>query len=374
LTTLATSDGRFLLRRANAADDADLRRLLRENPMGGWIQLAFAREPSAFAADFGLSCSHGFVIAHERDSAAVVGACEQTTWQMYVDGVLRRVPYLGVLRVAPQYRHRIRVLKGGFAAVRQFLFDERDVPFALTAIVRENHVARRILTQNLAGLPHYRPLAEITTLALRPCRLGIDARVERATAADLPEIAKLVDQHARRQQFGLPWSTSAQTSQAWPDQPPVESFLVVRDAGQIAACVALWDQTATKQTFVAGYAGWLRYARPLANIVAPLTGAPTLPPAGQPLKQAYISFFAFEPHAEWAMVPLLRSAIQLAHDRRHAVVLLGTQPNSTIAQAVRALTRAREYDSTLYTVHWPEEPRQLDFDRGQTPAVEIALL
>ena len=34
---------------AGAADDADLRRLLRENAMGGWVSVSLEREPRYFA-------------------------------------------------------------------------------------------------------------------------------------------------------------------------------------------------------------------------------------------------------------------------------------------------------------------------------------
>jgi hypothetical protein len=52
---------------ADREDDPDIRALLAENALGGWVQLSLEREPDAFAADFGLSRSHAFIIAGSKD-------------------------------------------------------------------------------------------------------------------------------------------------------------------------------------------------------------------------------------------------------------------------------------------------------------------
>ena len=96
--SLVAGNLRFAI--AERGDEADIRRLLRENALGGWIRLSLEREPDAFAADFGLSRSHAFIIARDRDSGEAVGICERSVRDAFIDGEIRRLPYLGALRIA----------------------------------------------------------------------------------------------------------------------------------------------------------------------------------------------------------------------------------------------------------------------------------
>ena len=54
---------------AGREDDADLRRLLRDNATEGWIRLALAREPDAFAAAAAMGQHQGYIIARHREDA-----------------------------------------------------------------------------------------------------------------------------------------------------------------------------------------------------------------------------------------------------------------------------------------------------------------
>jgi len=134
--------GNLLFSVARGEDDADIRRLFRENALGGWVRLSLEREPNAFDADFGLSRSHAFIIARDRETGEAIGICERSVRDAFVDGEIRPLPYFGSLRVTPARRHRIRVLRGGFAAVRSLLGEPSDLPFALTSITADNAAAR----------------------------------------------------------------------------------------------------------------------------------------------------------------------------------------------------------------------------------------
>src|SRR4051812_20377401 len=85
---------------ADRNDDADIGRLLRKNELGGWVRLSLERAPDAFAAEFGLSRSHGFIVARDRRTGEAVGICERSVRDAYIDGEIRHLPYLGSLRVA----------------------------------------------------------------------------------------------------------------------------------------------------------------------------------------------------------------------------------------------------------------------------------
>ena len=204
--TLLSRDLAFAV--ADREDDPDIRALLRENALGGWVQLSLEREPDAFAADFGLSRSHAFIIARDRKTAEAVGVCERSVRDAFVDGEIRRLPYLASLRVAPAYRHRIRVLRSGFEAVRSLLHDPSELPYALTSIAADNDTARRVLCAGLFGLPAYRPVGELTTFAMRTAVHAAPPGIEPARPGDLPAIAALLQRNYRRFQFAPVWRAS----------------------------------------------------------------------------------------------------------------------------------------------------------------------
>ena len=61
---------------AGAEDDADLRRLLRDNATDGWIRLALAREPDAFAAAAAWGGTTATSSRVDRQTHEPVGMCE----------------------------------------------------------------------------------------------------------------------------------------------------------------------------------------------------------------------------------------------------------------------------------------------------------
>ena len=360
---------------AGRGDDADIRRLLRENATDGWIRLALAREPDAFAAAAVMGRAHAYVIARSRQSGAAVGVCEWSVREAFVDGVPRPLPYLGALRVAPAHRHRIRVLRGGFEVVRQLLHRSSALPYALTAIAADNRAALRVLGANLPGMPTYRPLEAISTFALRPARgSGPGIRVEHARADDLAAIAVCLERAYRHHQFAPVWSArDLADRKRCPGLAP-EDFLIVRRGPGIAACAALWDQSGFKQTVVRGYAGWVAALRPLANAAAPLLRMPRLPAAGQPLRQVYLSHLAVADNDPRLFRAIVDAGLADAHRRGFAMVLTGLATRHPLAAELSRRYRHREYRALLHLVHWPEGAAAVEALTPRLPHPEIALM
>jgi hypothetical protein len=347
--------------------------LLRENALGGWVRLSLEREGNAFAADFGLSRSHGIIIARERDSGEAIGTCERSVRDTFVDGEVRRLPYLGALRVAPAYRHRIRVLRGGFAAVRELLEHPDDLPFALTSITADNEAARRLLCAGLPGLPSYRPFRQLSTFALRARAMAMPDGVEQATAADLAAIAVLLQRSYRKFQLAPVWTAVELERLVAVGGLRIEDFLIVRRGPGVSACLAVWDQSGVKQTVVRSYAPWLRRLRPLVNLVAPLTGTPHLPPPGAALRQVYLSHVAVEDNDPSVFHPLLQAGLTIACRRGFEVALTGFASNHAFA-AVARKHRAAEYRSLLHLVHWQRGAAEAEALAPRLPHPEIAVM
>jgi len=156
---------------ATEADDAGLRALLCETPMGGAIRLTFEREPNFFASVRREGIRHYTICA--RDAGRIVAMASRTVWSTGVG-------YLHQLRIAPSHRHLTRqFLRTGFRMLAETHADD-EAPFDVTTIVSDNHVARRLLEAGLPGLPTYLPVEKILTMLVPARRGGGNAVDQRA--------------------------------------------------------------------------------------------------------------------------------------------------------------------------------------------------
>src|SRR5689334_2792641 len=121
---------------AQRADEPVVRDILARVSTGGRIQLSFRREPDALASGFG-AVSQDFIVARNRRTGEHVGVCERVVRECFVNGEVRRLPYLAALRVVPGYRHRLPVVRGGFEAMRRLLGDPADLAWSLTSIMSD---------------------------------------------------------------------------------------------------------------------------------------------------------------------------------------------------------------------------------------------
>ena len=344
-------DGPYSFASATRADRDEINRLLADNPMGGRIRVSLEQAPDPFASDFGLSDNHVSILARYRDGEAV-GFCERTTWAAYVNGAPAKLPYLGALRVAQAHRNRIRVLRGGFAALR---FAERtdEAGFALTSIAEDNAPARRVLTAGIDGLPVYTELGRYVTLFLRARGRAMPAGLRAGRAEDLPWIADLLNRVGRARQFAPVWSADRLAALGDSGLRP-EHFLLAEEGGRLTACAALWDQSSRRQAVVRGYAGALGRLRPLANAVAPVAGLPRLPTVGERINQAAVSHLAALDGTRVAT--LLAGLRAQAYRRGIPTLFLGLPDGDPQLQTIRKRMRAAELVTRLYAVNWPDTP------------------
>lgn len=339
---------------AGPADESDVRRLLAETPLGGAFALAFAREPNAFAADFGLADRHAFVSARERTSGRLVGLAERAVFEAWVGGRIRRLPYLGALRLAPAARGRISIIRRGFELLRGLSLPD-ECPFALTSVTADNAAALRLLTRGLPGLPTYRPIGDFSTFALRPRR---DSSARAAVAplgpGEIGDLAGFLDRALCRRPFAFAWREERlrRLLDAGVEQ---EDVLVLRRDGAIVGSIVVWDQRARRQTIVARLPRRLRLLRPVANLMAPLVGTPSLPRVGDVLAQATLGAFALADEADTdGFETLLAAGLDRAREKGLAVAVLGVPSAHPWRAQLRAKWRGIEYRTRLHLAHWPE--------------------
>jgi hypothetical protein len=334
---------------ATRADEAGLRALLRATPTrGGSVSLGFEREPDYFAGENAGGASDTTIVARREGRVVCMGRCSRRV--VYVNGRRREAGYLGGLRLAPGTRGGLAVLRAGYAFFAR-LEAEQPAEFYYTSVASGNARARTVLESGRVGLPKYEALADLTTVAW-PVRRGVGSGRNQARVEE-PELIEFLDAQARRQALAMPW-----TEETWAvlnrHGLGAEDFCVVRREGRIVAAGGVWDQSAWRQTVVAGYAGAAGWLRPVINGFARVAGRPGLPAVGERLRQACVHPLAVAEDATEADVGVLLEKLERRAKAAGVEWLIASVATEDALRAVLARrSGAREYATRLYAVTLP---------------------
>ena len=360
----------FSIQPATHADDAGIRSLLRRQSMPGRIQLAFEREPR-FVSEGDLTGEASLtLIARDHVSGQVVGMASRSARRAFVNGIPRRIGYLGQLRIDSHYRGRWLVSRG-FEQIRK-LQSEDPVSFHIASIVEDNEDALGILVEYpRRRFPRFSKVAHLQTLAIvvpRRSQKIEGCAVKPATGDQLADLASFLQANGTGRQFFPYWTADGLRR--------LESFgLGARDMfiatcnGHLAGVMALWDQRGFKQTVIRGYPVWMRRARPMLNALA-RTG---LPPEGQPLRSAYAALVCIAGDNIEVFRKLLCAVLNEARQRNLDHLLIGLDARDPLLQAA-SKARHITYNSRIYSVEWPDERSDLEPLDQRPVYVDIAML
>ena len=353
---------------ATTTDETILAEILRDAPMAGWVRLLLLREPSYFAAD-ALLGDAVTVVAQRAD--APVGLCRLQRLPAWVNGRPMRTGYLAGLRVLPAFRHRLSVLRKGFAALRTLGLEGDIRPVCFTSIADDNTAAKRLLEAGLPKMPVYRPLGHLHTLAFssRHGRRGDSLR--QATIADIPALVAFHSTHAAQWQFAPCLSEDWLLNLGHAQALAIEDFWLCEEQGQLRACVAVWDQRHLKQTVAQSYRAPLGVLRRMYNGYAHVTKRMCLPAPGQTLNQAYLAFFVSSLEAG-ASLSILREVLWRLRERNIAVGVLGLATSNPLREIMQRALSATVYETCIESVCFVGDP-PADID-CRPPQPEAALL
>lgn len=370
-----TSDLQFVL--ANPANEPQLRRLLRDNPLHGSIRVALEREPDAFRAAAVSGDNYELIMGYGDEGRTMLGAGGRFELDAYVNGEVQRLGYLGEFRIDGGLKQRRHLLLHSYRALRRY-HEAGSVPFYLTTIIADNTTTRRLLERGLADMPTYRPLETMVTFTI-PARLGARRRrsarpVDAGETQDYTAIAAMLAKHGSRYQFYPAWSEDTLRSTERCRDLGAKNFFLCRNDTGLAGCLALWDQRSFKQTVIAGYTGQLGRVRPLFNIAAPLLGRPRLPAPGVRLESAFLSHVAIEPDDAETLVALVANACSEAVRRGIDYVMIAFAERNPMTGVLRKRFPCHSYVSMVYVVYWEDGEAAASALDGRMPHPEMAIL
>ncbi len=362
---------------ATPDNEAQVRQLLRDNPLSGDLHLALQREPDAFHAAGVSGDRSDLILAYRRGERQLLGTGGRFELDAFINGRATRLGYLGELRLDGGLKSRRALLIEGYREIRR-LHDAGTVPYYLTTIVEANVSTRRLLEAGIADMPTYQPLEPLVTVTLPVAASARRASklptVDVASRADLPGIAGRLGKFGAAHQFCPEWREDVLRSPTRCRGLSPNDFLVQRDGDAIGGCLALWDQRAFKQTVLTGYARRIARLRPAFNVVAPLMRRPRLPKPGSTLQTAFLSHLAVNPGDERTLLSLVAGSCRLARQRGLDYVSLAMAERNPFVATLRRHFPVHSYVSILYVVYWDDGAKQAGALDDRLPHPEVAIL
>lgn len=353
-----------------------LRRLAREQTMPGWIRLAYTCEPDWASGHYVLGRFQQTIVATD-DSDTVVGCGVRAVRRVFINGCETDIGYLCGLRSLPAAR-RSTGLARGYRFLRQLHDADRRVPAYLTTIIEDNAPAMTLLASGRAGLPAYLDQGRFVSSAIplgrrrptdTPANIGIH------TGAEIPfsEVLDFLRAEGprrqyfpalRREDFGTPLLHGLR---------PADFRVAVRGAA-IVGVAAAWDQSAFRQTFVAGYAPVLRLSRPALNLALRLAGHRPLPPPGQDLRLAHVAFPCVRNDEPAVLAALLERILADHRQSSRDFLVVGFHERDPLRAALRTFP-ALHYSSRLFLARWEDGRAFCDsLEATRIPHLETAML
>lgn len=327
--------------RATKEHDAALRHLLRETPLEGAMTVTLEREPSFFGTG---ATRQDTVVAMDGGRAVACGS--RIVRRVFWNGGMADAAYLSDLRVHPDYRKSAgRALRDGYRELAQAA---RETTAAVTwsAVFASNDTALETLTSRRRSIPEYVDRGGLRCPLLW-CRGNFaKSGCRRANEADRGALVEFLV----RRLTGKALAPAVESI-------VVEDFVLLTEAGEIVAAMAVRDLRSVKQTRIVRLSWPFRLARLVTRAV---------PAPGGVLALGYGGYMAVENDDPALLRKLLCGARSLAAERGLRFLCICFHETDRRFAACNGLPAVR-MDGRLFQVMlgggdelWTEETPQIE--------------
>jgi len=355
----------------------ELRKVLREMPMPGAVQIAYLREPSFFEALQVEGRYNEVIIGREEETERIVGLGSRSIKPAFINGRPSPLGYLSNLRLAEEYRGGTNLARG-YRILREWHQDGRTKLY-VTTIMEDNTVARQILTSRRAALPAYRDYGRFCCMAIslqQKLRLAPSKTLEirPATRKDVPPIIEFWQQEGARKQFFPEYSAAdLLSSKGLLHGLELEDFFLAFSGEELVGTVVAWDQKSFRQSVVTGYNRRLTFLRLPYNATARLVGYPILPRPGSSLDYFNLSLICIREDDPHVFGSLLAQMIK-RYQSHYSLLMAGLHERDPLLPVLRQY-RHFPYASRLYVVCWEDGEEDFgNLDDWRVPYLELGAL
>lgn len=369
----------FIYELASPADDEVLRTILKENPMDTPIRLSFEREPSYFEAAKVEGPFHQTIIGRDNTTNDIIGLSTRSVRDLYVNGKVQPMGYLGLLRLRPNYRTGLHVIRG-YQFAHELHHDKR-CPFYITSIVEGNEPSKRLLASELRGLPRYEEyclyhtyviFVKSSLCSVRPPS-GVD--IIPGEEKHLQSLLKCLHRNGSRYQFYPYWEKSTLFSSEHTPGLSVHDFVLAVRAGEVVGCMVLWDQRPLKQVVVRGFKNGISRRIWLHNVAANFTGYPKSPRKDTSVEHLFLSLVAIDNDERGIFSALLCASYNRAVPADIDFLVLGLAEGHPFESVLKKNYKVITSTSTIYLVSWKEDGVEpLSMVDNRPPGIEVGVL
>lgn len=341
---------------ARRDDDAELRRILRQSPVGTRVSFTLEREPSFFDGEGAWGDSTRTGVLKTAQPGPPLGLVSRSTVPVYLGGRLQRVGFIHSVRLPGDD------CSAAAAAFLRSVREPDDAPIDLLPVLEEEVGVWKTLLKPAPGLPPVR-LAGSASVFLVSVR-AIDLRYVNpvsglAIPAIIPDLLACLERNGRRAALAPAWRTLDFEGSLRRRDLQVSDFFVQLKGNDVRGCISVWDQSAFKQTVIRSYS---RPGAPWARPV--MTGLDRrslqLPAVGSPLRFASISHLAIDGDDPGLFHSLIAAACGEARRRRLDYIALVLNGNDPLADALRSFVRTWELPVKLLAVLWGDAQKELE--------------
>ena len=377
----AGRDDAIVVRPAEPRDDAARCALFARVAMEAELGLSVDRAPD-FDALYRLQARDWVSVVVER-GGAIEGTGTILVRDGYIGGAVRRVGYLGDLRLSPRVQGRL-LLDRFYGALLESVRDRFGCELFLTAVIATNEAALRALTARTrrsrkARRPVYTPVGDFDIRSLHLLaprrRPASPFPVRRAAPADIPALARLLDADARRRPFGYVFTEEELRRRLaeWPGLA-AESFLIAEGPdGAPAGCLAPWDAAPVKRTVVTSYRGSMRRVRLGYDLAATLLRRDRLPRPGEAFRYRYVTHQAVPSDDPRVLRVLLDAAYREARAAGDHFLSVCAPEAGPLEPALRGF-HATSLRARLFVVSLPDVDVAPVASPAHWPGFEMALV
>ena len=262
-------------------------------PMTGNISLSIGVDPDCFTnAGIQNEIIELFVC---RKESRIIGLFSVGKSTVYYDGKPSLVRYLSDLRISPDFQKSLlliqitRYIKTHVIADNEFafavVFSENKIMTDMIAKVDQASVNNGALLKK-ASLPKFNLRGNYCSYMISLDNYRTISKSEllirRAKTSDVGDMLIFFNREASKKQLYPSYDFSHLHHKYYHGLSISDFYLAIED-GLIVGITGIWDQRGFKQTSVSGYSQYLKFARPLINILASISKGFNLPKAGEAL-------------------------------------------------------------------------------------------
>lgn len=215
----------------------------------------------------------------------------------WLEGGPCRVGYLGDLR------SRFSASRGAglarfYGPVLEETAGRRGVDVFLTSVMASNAAALQALVRRRArrvSQPNYTLLRRFSCVNVYFTRRRAPSRasrftVRRATPADVPALAAMLDADHRARPFGYRYDTGELEHRLahWPGLGVENCYLAHDGDGALVGCTSAWDASAVKRYQVLAWRGSMRWVKWGYDAMATVLRGPRMPNPGECFRSFYL--------------------------------------------------------------------------------------